>query len=352
MKKLIVICVLSVLVLALFKAPVVSFLVPVAVLGVVWHRSRKDPLPKGYGLLTSKKRPKLSKAEAGAYASDLVVSIQSRNVNGRDDPREFILQEILRLSKEWQSSRDGDLLSADEYRSINLLKTYASHWNKPMDHLLEDVAEEHKALFHDLRARVTAWHRDKDDARSDHKAWLEHVGNPDASHLLANGWVAFLESLPQADPVLYHQIVTEFHEDGDRMDEKFWILSQPECDIGTVAAFLRGYLNTEYFGQDYPKYAEHVRSVIELYNQGYYKHHGYGFDMVDVACEGDAALEKGLREIERCLPDNKMPRPMNLPDHKITPPDDRSNAYRSPYDFWDDAGLHLSYPGRNWRDAA
>jgi len=62
-------------------------------------------------------------------------------------------------------------------------------------------------------------------------AWLEMVDEPDATFLLANGWLPFLTSFEKPDIKLWHNIVNNFHElHGGQLDAAYWIMAHQECD--------------------------------------------------------------------------------------------------------------------------
>ena len=45
-------------------------------------------------------------------------------------------------------------------------------------------------------------------------------------------------------------------------------------------------------------------------------------------------------------------RPKGIIADGTQPTDPSDRGYNSPYAFWDEAGLHLAYPGDNWRAAS
>lgn len=126
--------------------------------------------------------------------------------------------------------------------------------------------------------------------------------NYDRNHLLENGWGSFLASLPSADPVLMHDIVTDFHnidkpiavapfrgtDPGGRLGVAFDWLRNPDCDRATASDFIRGFVGGELYAQAIAKrdmeklgaFAE----VIDRFNAGFYQRFAIQPDMRGIEC--------------------------------------------------------------------
>lgn len=193
--------------------------------------------------------------------------------------------------------------------------------------------------------------------------WKTAVGNTKMDHLLKEGWLPFLRGLSQPDPHLWHGIATDFHEitHRGRLDAAFWILEQRECDRATASDFIRGFIATELF-EIAAKSNDRARlnafqEVINRYNSGYYVWFSIAPDAggIEPIAEtidglfGDKAVAAMLNRVTQSAGVTDFTAPIGLLTADDKPNNPMPNLVRSPYDFWDDAGLHLRYPSRDWR---
>ena len=249
--------------------------------------------------------------------------------------------------------------SDDELRSERKLLRFVDPGTRdrgaPQMDELRDVRR--KDVFLSLRRKVDDWYAEARQRQEAYQAWLAEVGDTDQSHLLKDGWVAFLEGQPGPDIHLWHGIATDFHElDGDRMDAAFWILAQEACDRATASDFIAGYIRSRLSdgragscGPD--ERLTRFASIVEAYNAGRYRAHSIraGEHLGKAMSDSEADAILGRYETVRGI--DGLPRPKGLLDSTIDPTDRKDRGYKSPYAFWDDAGLHLAYPGPNWREA-
>ncbi|MGI9393982.1 MAG: hypothetical protein ACR2OY_04995 [Boseongicola sp.] len=293
--------------------------------------------------------------------------LRRRDTSDRDpsEPDLFVAAEIDRITEEWRQQH-GEPFSDDEIRSLYQLLMYADPGDRPVSRhpqqYLRDVRDAEP--FHRLRNYVLDWRqapRPSEDAFQD---WLAHIGDPSANHLLLNGWVRFLQSLPGNDIKLWHSIATNFRNirNRDRLDAAFWILEQPDCDLATASNFIRGAAGLdliEELAKDARKtenwrYIDSYCAVIEKYNSGFYVRHSIkaggieglepGFDQI--------ALEDRLASIMKDTAQPPIPVPDGLLLEGAPPAVPMPDGYSSPYDFDPSAGLYMKYPGPGWRSAS
>lgn len=247
--------------------------------------------------------------------------------------------------------------SDDELRSERKLLRFVEPGTRdrtapPMEEL-RDVRR--KDVFLALRKKVDDWYAEAARREAAHQAWLGKVGDTDQGHLLKDGWIAFLQSLPGPDIRLWHGIATDFHElDGDRLDAAFWILEQAACDRATASDFIAGYLRYRLGDGHAGSSRRDARlarfaSLVEAYNAGRYTAHSIraGEHLGNAMRDSEADAILGRYELAQGI--EGLPRPKGLIDSTIDPSDPPDRGYKSPYAFWDDAGLHLAYPGPDWR---
>lgn len=118
-----------------------------------------------------------------------------------------------------------------------------------------------QVIWTDFEARATAYIRAMD----------AHQRGPDSIHPIFET----LQAMYKPDVVLWHDIVTNMgHLNPDRVRAIEWILSRPECDLGTVAAFLHVGIEFSvweelqtYGGGEF----ERLLTVIERWNAGFYR---------------------------------------------------------------------------------
>ena len=92
-------------------------------------------------------------------------------------------------------------------------------------------------------------------------------------------------------------------------------------------------------------------AIIEAYNSGAYDAHSIkaGTHVDEPMEDAEAGRLLSIYEEQHGLA--ALPRPRGLIDGTVAPTSPPSRGCNSPYAFWDDAGLHLEYPGPNWREA-
>lgn len=286
-----------------------------------------------------------------------MAAIEKRaNQNVANEVNALVLEEMQKIKELGLDRVDR---SDDELRSEKKLLRFVELGNKdrsapPMSEL-RDVRR--KDVFLDLRKKVDDRYAEARRREEAYRAWLAEVGSTDQGHLLKDGWIAFLENQPGPDIHLWHGIATDFHElYGDRLDAAFWIVEQEACDRATASDFIVGYIRY-HLGEDDADLSrrkerlERFASIVEMYNAGFYTAHsiraGRHLETGMSDSEADAILSR--HEAVRGI--TGLPRPKGLLDNKIAPTDPEDRGYKSPYAFSDDAGLHLEYPGPNWRDA-
>lgn len=264
------------------------------------------------------------------------------------------MRQIEGLGFDRKSRSDEELLS--ENKLIRFVESNNKDRSTPPLSELRGVRR--KDVFLNLRKQVDDWHAARAASADAYQEWLAEVGDTDQSHLLKDGWIAFLEDLPGPDIHLWHGVATDFHElFGDRLDAAFWIVEQEACDRATASDFIVGYL-TYFLSEDYEDITKtdarlgRFLSIIEAYNAGRYKAHSITAGALVGAELDDVAAGRLLTRYEAVQNLKGLPRPKGLIDSTVSPTDPITRGYSSPYAFWDDAGLHLEYPGPNWRDAA
>lgn len=226
-------------------------------------------------------------------------------------------------------------------------------------------------VFFELRRKVDDWYARRDARNAAYADWKDAVGGESRDHLLDGGWIPFLTGLDGPDIYLWHGVATDFHEIDvrDRLDAAFWILEQPECDKATASDFILNYV--EYRLEDrrielgeLARFAE----VVKRYNGGFYRFQSIRPDTGPRAMFGDRPIEEVMAgKRDRALgglPEGSearrqleaahagLPPPSRLLEAGAEPKDDRARHVDSGFSFWDDAGLHLTYPGDDWRKSA
>lgn len=324
---------------------------------------RRATAAVGAGLLRPGSAAGLGKAEHTAMALAVVNALMDAKAapGGKQSAEYIVGQEISRLTAEWKAARKTGPMSPAETRSLYQLAQYAlapvSEDERQV--FLKDVVD--PTLFVALRQKVVQIQTGKQVARRDFEAWKAAVGNTDMTHLLKDGWIAFLRSLDAPDPVLWHGVATDFHgiEARGRLEAAFWILQQPECDRATASDFIRGFVANELLETaartaDTHRLAE-FQDVIDRYNAGFYAWFGIkpdvgGIEPIAETISGpfdDGAVATMMDRIVRMTGIPPLRKPVGLLGHDAKPDTPMPGTIRSPYDFWDDAGLHLRYPGAN-----
>lgn len=269
--------------------------------------------------------------------------------NPMEDEDVIVALEMMRLLEEWKAASPGGKNTDAEYKSLFLLQAYALG-RQPEDKreaLLDEVTD--PAPFLALRRKV----EEAIAARAKRAVPAEKV--TDMSHLLKGGWIAFLQSLPHPDPVLWHDVATDFHgiEKNGRLDAAFWILGQPDCDRATASDFIRGFVAHGLFEtaarSGDPTGLNAFQTVVQRYNAGFYKWFGIvpdagGIEPIGETVEGDfddAAVAAMMRRIADAAGIGPVSVPVGLLSFKDKPTSPMPGLVRSPYAFWDDAGLHI-----------
>ncbi len=335
-----------------------------ATLVLLFHRKRKEPTPR-IGLLTDEPRPPLSEGERDRL-SRLTVE-RSLDTEGRDpnEPEIYVAAEISKIADEWREAH-GEPFSDDEIRSLYQLLMYADPGDRPKSRHPQQYLRDVRIAepFHRLRNYVEEWRRSPPPPEDAFQDWLAHVGNPSANHLLLNGWVRFLQSLPGNDIVLWHSIATTFDgiDDRDRLDAAFWILEQPDCDQATASDFIRGFAALNLLGElakpgdpmGNRRYIDSYCALIERYNSGFYFRHSIVSSRIEGIDAGFnlSALEDRLEKVAKSVGQPPFPIPDGLLPVGAPPSDPMPDGYSSPYEFDADAGLILKYPGPGWRTAS
>ncbi|MDX8348277.1 hypothetical protein SLH49_09780 [Cognatiyoonia sp. IB215446] len=315
------------------------------------------------GLLKPKLNWKPMKPDARALAIKSSLFVQGMQRIGGRSNKSATNDVYALVDKEMRALNELGLMrpdrSDDELRSekklVRFLELGQDDRSSPPTSELRDVRR--KDVFLNLRERVDVWYAERASRAEAYEAWLAEVGDPDQSHLLKDGWIAFLKSLPGPDIRLWHGVATDFHElAGDRLDAAFWILQQDACDRATASDFIVGFLRFR-LSEAYADYSrpderlESFASVIEAFNSGRFvalslqagEHVGGGMsddEAADILTKYEAALKL-----------SGLPRPNGLLDSSVPPTHPANRGYNSPYAFSDDAGLHLAYPGPSWREA-
>ena len=310
----------------------------------------------------------LTKAQATSMRTVIINNMMTvkTSPNAKGTPRYLVATEISRLTAEWNSSGKAGTQTDAELNSLYLLQRYAldEGSDEQRKALLADVAD--PAPFLAMRSQVEAIQVGNLSDQQAFAAWKAAVGNTNMTHLLKDGWIPFLRSLPHPDPILWHGVATDFHEieHGGRLEAAFWILEQPECDRATASDFIRGFVANELFElavrSGNAARVKTFQEVIHRYNSRFYVWFGIPPDAGDItpiseAVDGpfgDAALAGMISRIARSVGIAPLTAPVNLLLKDDIPDNPMPGLVRSPYDFWDDAGLHLRFPGRNWRQGS
>ena len=295
------------------------------------------------------------KASAASYVTTALSIRASRSANTLN---EIVTKEVLEIKELGYNRRprSGDELIS-ENKLWRFIETHRKDRSAPPMSELRGVRR--KDVFFRLRKVVDDWYAERAAREKAYQEWLAEKGGEDQSHLLKNGWIAFLEGLPGPDIHLWHGVATDFHDlFGDRMDAAFWIVEQEECDRATVSDFIMGFLVYR-LGEPYAditkreKRLDRFLQIIEAYNAGFYRWHSIAAGLNNHEIEpNDTAAAEILDKYETAQGLANLPRPTNLLDSAKRPVDSPSRGYTSPYAFWDDAGLHLEYPGPDWRNSA
>jgi hypothetical protein len=282
---------------------------------------------------------------------------------GRVTPDSLVCEEFVRLNEVWRAARTGKTGTFAEIRSLYQLGLYATS-DGPDEKLaayLKDVAD--PAPFIALRQKVLALATDRQSRQRAFEDWKATVGSTDMTHLLKDGWIPFLRSLPAPDPDLWHGVATDFHaiEARGRLDAAFWILEQGQCDKATASDFIRGFVANELLEKAARARNQQrltaFQDVIDRYNAGFYLRFAIvpdaaGIEPIAETTEGpfdDRAVGAMVDRIVRKTGIPPLRKPVGLLRHEDKPNAPMAGTVRSPYDFQDDAGLHLRYPGPDWR---
>ncbi|MDD9923782.1 MAG: hypothetical protein OXQ92_16110 [Boseongicola sp.] len=337
------------------------YALPVAVLVLIAlfrMRPKKAVEAHRFGFLTHSERPALSHGERlNMIGMTIERPLPVDKPEGHPDF--VVMHEIHKLAMEWRTAADDADLSDDELRSLYQLYMYADPADRPKSRLpeqyLRDVRE--PAVFNKLRRYSEDWREEQAKPEVAFEAWLEEVGDPDMNHLLLNGWVRFLESLPGNDIKLWHAIATDFDnlDERDRLDAVFWILEQPDCDFATANDVIRGYI---YWGvlEDLARkaaasgkrqYVSAFANVINRLNDGFYTRHSLPASSLDKPGPEFDLDEMGhvVAEISKATGMPLLPKPRGLVLEPAEGVDAMPDGYTSPYDYAPDAGLFLKFPG-------
>lgn len=327
------------------------------------RRTRSDK-PHRYGFMTHEDRPPLSSGERLrliGLTDERIVPTDKKP----DHPDVVVATEIRETADAWKSAAEGPL-SDDEIRSLYQLLMYVDPGDRPMSRqpqlYLKDVRN--AEAFIRLRKYTEDWRNRLSDPEAAFDAWLEEVGDPDVNHLLLNGWVRFLESLPGNDVNLWHEIATEFDglDDRDRLDAVFWILEQPDCDLATASDVIRGFiywgildkLAREAKASGKWRYVDAFRDLIKRYNSGFYTRHS-----LPASAEAEPGSDCDLKFLGKQVAKtckstgmSQMPRPRGLFFTETPGPDPLPDGYIAPYAYELEAGLYLKFPGVSGREAS
>ena len=342
----------------------IAFAVLAPVTVVLFVLRRRERAKFGMGLMEPG-TPGLSKAQATSMRLVVINHMMTvkTHPNAKDTDKYVVTQEISRLSAEWKATRKTGTQTDAELQSLFLLLSYAldaGHEDRRQT-LLADVAD--TAPFFALRKKVEDIRGRSGSDQQAYNEWKAAVGNTKMDHLLKDGWLPFLRSLSQPDPHLWHGVATDFHEINHRgrLDAAFWIMEQRECDRATASDFIRGFIATELF-EIAAKSKDTLRlnafqEVINRYNSGYYVWFGIepdagGIEPIAETIDGsfdDNAVAAMLNRVTQAAGVTAFTAPIGLLPADDKPNNPMPNLVRSLYDFSDDAGLHLRYPGRDWR---
>ena len=323
---------------------------------------RRGRAKEGMGLMKPG-TPALGKEQAAAMRLAVINTLMMAKTHPNATGSEVyvVAQALNRLAAEWKAARKTGTQTDAETQSLFLLQSYALDTG-PEDRrlaLLNNVAD--TAPFFALRQEVEDIRRKNASQLRAHDGWKAAGGDAKLDHLLKDGWIPFLRSLPQPDPYLWHGVATDFHEINHRgrLEAAFWILDQPECDRATASDFIRGFVANELFeiavkGKDTAR-LKAFQTVITRYNSGQYKWFGLPPDREGIspiaetahAPFDDTAVAAMMNRITQAAGIPAFPAPFGLLMAKDRPDNPMPNLVRSPYDFWGDAGLHHRYPGKD-----
>ncbi|MEM8979004.1 MAG: hypothetical protein AAGD04_05935 [Pseudomonadota bacterium] len=312
--------------------------------------------------LTPQQHKALLAQSAAALASE-ALSAKMQAQNNQTPRLGFDLR--LEMSKLKELGINRPDRSSDELLSEKLLIRFIDQKNAdrsaPPKKLLRDVRD--KREFLRLRAKVDDWYVARSHRAEAFEAWEAEIGHQDQSHLLKEGWIAFLKTLPGPDIHLWHGIATDFHNmSDDRLDAAFWIVEQQACDRTTASEFIMGFLQAYLdLGASDPKGENRTRApdpqlrrflpVVRRYNDGFYKAQSLPANLHAVVLLTDAEADRILTKYEHATGLRQLERPRGIVKVGDQPTHASDRGYKSPYDFYDEAGLHLKYPGPDWRQA-
>lgn len=327
---------------------------------------RRATTASGSGLLKPGRETRLAKEEHAAMTLGVLQTLMNAKAapDGKKSAEYLVGQEISRLTAEWKAGQKDRLQTPAETRSLYQLAQYAL---APVSEdqrkaFLKDVAD--PSLFLGLRQKVVEIQTRKEGLQRAYAEWQAAVGSTDMTHLLKDGWIAFLRGIDPPDPVLWHGVATDFHgiEAHGRLEAAFWILNQAGCDRATASDFIRGFMANELLERavqtgDTQRLTA-FQDVIRRYNAGFYAGFGIradagGIEPIAERIDGpfdDAAVAGMMTRIARSAGIPPLVVPVGLLGANDKPDNPSPVSARSPYDFWDDAGLHLRYPGPDWRD--
>jgi hypothetical protein len=260
----------------------------------------------------------------------------------------------------WKPARiELEPLRDSEIVSLYLLSRYALCAATPDLHLFETRAGflenvGNRAPFEAIEAQCRTVFAAMHDAQGGRAAWLERIGgSPDASHLIRDGWLPFLQSLEAPDVQLWHEMATQATDlFGERLRAAFWVLEQPECDLVTAWNFivvmaawdlLEGEIRRDQ-SAGHTQTRDAFEAVLRRWNAGFYRwhslrfedpypdgHHGYTADDVDRVLSG----------IEARLGLEPFTRPVDFDRDLASPPDDLSRSVATGLRYSDQEALVL-----------
>ncbi len=371
-----------------------SILLLPALAFLIWafRRPRFTTNPKGrHGLLNAIKRPPLTKYERLQLLSDFKEGAQrhalmeradasqrreaeklaqrGQKLNFRQGPKtslQLIDMEVVRLVQLWHRGAEQPL-SDDEMRSIGLLyRVGLSGSNKQ----LPDIGGNDQAMIGDwdtinaLRDRVMVLNNAKQAKKTKqeadrlaHVAWLEKVGDPDASGYVCNGWLPLLQAFDPPDIKLWHNVANTFHDlRQHELAAAYWILAQPACDKATAYGFMVGYVGYEDLRRVLEDARREARSVIDAaqpfvdvinrWNVGFYRWHSLAHDEDETPNEhlDEAAAVNDALMVLSAEFEVRLPLIMYIDFDPMTPVDDLSRSQDSRLEYCDGHPLQLGFP--------
>lgn len=296
--------------------------------------------------ITSAMHARMNKLNTGDIGLDMRIRLEMQNINALGFDRKQ------RTFEELQS----------ESAILAFVEVDKEDRSSPPLHLLSDIRETAPLLR--LRTMVDDWYAERENKKSTYQAWLAEVGDVDQSHLLRDGWIAFLENLPGPDIHLWHGIATDFHGmSADRLNAAFWIVEKDACDRTTASEFIMGFLQARLDIGDYDTkdgkqllqpdpLLDRFASVVVRYNRVFYR-----FQSIPAGIHAAVSLEDGVADslltfYERATGLTGLPRPKGIIADGTQPTDPTGRGHNSGYAFWSEAGLHLAYPGDNQSEAS